>query len=166
MALKWPRWSIFGSDPLPVAVARRLTDAPVAVAAILQTLKEAGATVQRVDKTSFSGALPVRKFVGFGYRRRLTIACHAEIQQGSNGGTELTIECDAAALRKSKRALFYLWSVFFVAVSVPRIMTNGWDLGIALFLFSPWPAVEGNFLYDRWRLRWKLQRVLDRLSGG
>ncbi len=74
------------------------------------------------------------------------------------------IECDVAGLRKSKRRLFYFFSILFVAVSVPHLTTTGWDVGTALLLFSPWPAVEGNFLYDRWRLRWKIQRVLDQLG--
>jgi hypothetical protein len=143
-----------------VAVTARPTEPALSVALVSQVLEGAGAAVRHTENTSVSCELPVQQFIGFGYGRRLTLPCRVEINADSKEHARLIIECDVAGLRKNKRTLFYLWSIFFVAVSVPHLTTSGWDIRTALLLFSPWPAVEGNFLYDRWRLRWKIQRIL------
>ena len=165
MGINWPGCSIFGSGPLIVAVVARSTEPPPSVAVVSRALEAAGATVRNTENSGVSCELPVHRFVGFGYGARLTLPCRVEIDSASKERARLTIECDVAGLRKSKRTLFYLWSIFFVVVSVPHLTTSGWDVSTALFLFSPWPAVEGNFLYDRWRLRWKIQRVLGQHLG-
>jgi len=161
MGINWPGWSIFGSGPLIVAVAGRSTEPAASVAVVSKALEAVGATVRQGERSRVSCELPVHRFVGFGYGTRLSLPCRIGIDSGSKEGGQLIIECDVAGLRKSKRRLFYFFSILFVAASVPHLTTSGWDVGTAILLFSPWPAVEGNFLYDRWRLRSKIQRVLD-----
>lgn len=134
------------------------------MAEVSQAFEEQGAVVRRDERSDrFTCDLPVRRFVGFGYQRGLTLPCDIQIRH-EGAETALTAWCDATGLRRSKRRLFYFWSIFFVLMSVPHLMRNGWDVWTALFMLSPWPAVEGNFLYDRSRLREKTRKSLVRVA--
>jgi len=158
----WPGWSIFGSKPVLVTVTARFGPMVPSVPEVFQAFEEWGAVLRPDGRPGgVSCDLPVKRFVGFGYGRSLTLPCRIEVQHDSL----LAAECDATRLRTSKRKLFYLWSIFFVLMSVPHLMRDGWDVWTALFVFLPWPAVEGNFLYDRWRLRERLRKCLVRLSA-
>ena len=164
--MSWKECSIFGSSSVPVVVTTR-SSKPLSLAGVSRVLEEAGAIVNRRSDESggLSCELPAGRFVGFGYVRSLTLPCQVTIQLGSKSDVVVvTAECDAARLRRSKRRLFYFWSVFFGLIGVVRMMSNGWDVATAVFMGLPWPAVEANFLYDRWRLREKMRRSLVRMG--
>ncbi len=161
--MSWRDWSIFGSSSVPVVVTAR-SSRPLSLEEVTRAFEESGAIViRRSDEVGgISCELPVGRFVGFGYARSLTLPCHVAIRPDSNRDVVVTAECDAAKLRGSKRRLFYLWALFFGLLGVVYMMNNGWDVGTAVFMGLPWPAVEANFLYDRWRLREKVRRSLVR----
>ena len=151
--MSWKKWSIFGSGSVPVIITTRALKS-VPVPEVSRVLEECGAILrhQPNESGSFVCELPVRRFVGFGYPRALTLPCEVVIQASSGHDVVVSAACDAARLRVSKQRLFYFWSILFGVIGVIHMLNNGWDVGTAVFMALPWPAVEANFLYDRWRL--------------
>jgi hypothetical protein len=164
--MDWKRLSIFGSGSVPIVVTARVSKS-ISPTEVAHLLEQNGAILTHCDDQSGAVVvdLPVGRFVGIGYPRRLTLSCRITVEATSTREAIVSSECDAAPLRASKRRLFYFLSLAFGSIGVSHMLTNGWDIGTMVFMGLPWPAVEADFFYDRWRLLQNMQRCLRQLGA-
>lgn len=151
-------WSIFGRAPLVVGIRTALE--AFSLGRAMDAFVECGALAEQRDVSGFNCALPVRKFVGLGYSRRLSVPCVVEIRrEATRHELNVAAVVDLEGIRRAKRFLFYFLSVFAFVLVIPQLMQE-WDITAFIFLFAPWPIAEISFFVDRGRLQARLERIL------
>lgn len=158
-------WSILGQGPSVLVVVAQTVQDPVVLDRARKLLIDHGAVIERANDSGFDCQVPVRRFLGFIYRKTLTIPCSVRLQTETESlGATLVARCDLSKMRKAKRIQFYGLSLFVVAVATAQYLRGEWSPMTWLAFGIPWVIVEGNLVAERARLRAKLVKLLEAAS--